>query len=270
MSRQWRTRSILAPPDFTTAWVDSVVANGGTVSAGRKTIVGNLINGLRTDGIFAKFDRLWLLAGENRPSALTDIASRNLAVVVGTLTFTTDRGFTGDFTPVPANYIDSGYRENYPGNKFTLNDCHISAWAVTSCAGGYLVGEIGHAADETSSVLDKGTLLHTDLTDANGTGPDFTYSTNLGHWLNCRVSSTALTLYQNGSSVATASSVTGSLTNVSWPWFITCVNNFADGQPENSVPGIVGAVSAGASFSAGEAVAFYNRLRTYMTAVGVP
>ena len=78
----------------TTAWVAEVVSNGGTVSAGRQTIVNDLIAGLKADGIWAKLDRLWLFAAEDQPSALTDLVGLTLATAVNSPTFTADEGYT--------------------------------------------------------------------------------------------------------------------------------------------------------------------------------
>src|SRR5215475_8332903 len=92
----------------TTAWVNAVVTNGGSVSNARKTLVNNLISGLKTDGVWTDLDRLWLYAGENQPSALTDLVATGLATAVNSPTFTTDNGFTGVDASTTV-YIDSGF-----------------------------------------------------------------------------------------------------------------------------------------------------------------
>lgn len=254
------------------AWINAVAIAGGTVSNQRRNLVDDLIVGLKSDGVWPKLDRLWIYAAENQGAALTDMALLAKATAIGGPPFTVDRGFAGQLTAYPTAYIDSGFREQ-AGVAFKLNDCHIGAWAVTTCAGGYMVGQIGHAADTTSSILDNGTLIHIDCTDSTGNGPNFTYTAgqNLGHFVGCRTSSTALQLYHNGASVGTASSTSGSITNVSWTWSVTCIDDHSAGHvSENGSTGILAAVSAGGSLTAGDATNFYNRLRTYMTAVGVP
>ena len=80
----------------TTAWVAEVVSNGGTVSAGRQTIVNDLIAGLKADGVWIKLDRLWLFAAEDQPSALTDLVGLTLATAVNSPTFTADEGYTSN------------------------------------------------------------------------------------------------------------------------------------------------------------------------------
>src|SRR5262245_42144212 len=49
----------------TTAWVNAVVADGGSVSGLQQTRVNNLIAGLKTDCLFTVLDRLWLYGGES-------------------------------------------------------------------------------------------------------------------------------------------------------------------------------------------------------------
>src|SRR5689334_9572138 len=90
----------------TTAWTSAVIGNGGSVSVGRKRIVDDLIVGLKSDGLFSKLDRMWLYAGENEPSALTDIIATSLSQKVNSPTFTADRGYTGDGS---SGYINSNY-----------------------------------------------------------------------------------------------------------------------------------------------------------------
>ena len=85
----------LMPDAATIAWVNQVVTNGGTVSAGRQTLVDNLIVGLKADGIWTKLERLWLFAAENTISALTDLVGLTLATANNSPTFTADVGYTG-------------------------------------------------------------------------------------------------------------------------------------------------------------------------------
>lgn len=266
-----RSRSIIPgstlDPDAR-AWVGAVMNNGGSVSPARQQIVNDLIVGMKYDNVWTKFDRLGLLAADDNISARTDVVSRTLVTAVGTPTFTANQGYAGELTGNPTSYLNSNYRETTAGNKFVRDDCHLSVWIVTACVGGYLLGQVGHAAEDTSSLFDNGVVIHSDLTDANATGPSFTYTSNLGHFTNCRLNSTDLILYQNGSQVQTKSSASNPAD--AYDWFITCINNQSTGFPENGTNGIIGAVSMGASLTAPEVSKFYARLRTYMSAVGVP
>src|SRR5262245_4406995 len=111
----------------TTAWVNAVVTNGGTVSAGRQTTVNTLITTLKSAGIWTKLDRLWLWAAENQPSALTDLVGLSLATAVNSPCFTADRGYTGNGS---TSYIDTLF-DPTTGTAFNQNSCHFSVWVRT-------------------------------------------------------------------------------------------------------------------------------------------
>jgi hypothetical protein len=74
----------------TCAWVNQVTTNGGTVSAGRQTVVNTFITCLKDAGsgnLFNILDCYWLFAGENTQSALTDMVALASATNHG-MTFT--------------------------------------------------------------------------------------------------------------------------------------------------------------------------------------
>jgi hypothetical protein len=91
----------------TDAWINQVVINGGSVSNARATVVDNFIVALKNAGLFTRFDRLYLHAAENQPSALTCLVSLTLATAVNSPSFTVDRGYTGvDASNV---HLDTGF-----------------------------------------------------------------------------------------------------------------------------------------------------------------
>ena len=109
----------------TTAWVNAVVAAGGSVSAGRTTTVDNFIVGAKADGFWSKFDRIWLHAAANTPSATIDLVANDVAVLT-------------NVTPVVDTYIQSfqrsGYYITYPGYdvstaaQYSQNAANITFW----------------------------------------------------------------------------------------------------------------------------------------------
>jgi hypothetical protein len=89
-----------------------------------------------------------------------------------------------------------------------------------------------------------------------------------GHCIANRSASNAVQGYKNGSSVLTSSDASQALCTVQ---FITGGTN-NNGAPQGTLGanGQIAMASIGASLTATEATNFYNRLRTYMTTVGVP
>src|SRR5215813_10721680 len=109
----------------TSAWINAVVLNGGSVSRQRAMLVDDLIVGLKADGIWTKLDRLWLFAAENAKTALTDLVGLTLATAVSSPTFTIDKGYAGNGT---SSYIDTGFNTSTSGVNFTLNTSHLAVW----------------------------------------------------------------------------------------------------------------------------------------------
>src|SRR5690349_1240399 len=93
----------------TAAWISAVQIAGGSVSNARRPLVDNLIKGLKTDGVWTLFDRLWILAGENQSSSLIDFVALKQIKVAGTVPFVADRGWTGVDGNANPNYLDTGY-----------------------------------------------------------------------------------------------------------------------------------------------------------------
>lgn len=239
----------------TTAWITAVITNGGSVSDARKTLVNDLIVGLKADGIWTLLDRLWLLADANQPSALTDLVVRALATAVNSPTFTADRGYTGNGT---SSYIETSYNPGDGGTyKFLQNDAHHSFWDLsTSTADTWPEGQ---SNTSTSFQWFSGSFFPRVNDNGGATTPGHAN----GHNLVSRIASTDRTLYQDGASVGNLVIGSGAVFNAT---FTICGINagglFSDHQ--------ISMFSSGGGMTSGQVTSFYNRLRTYMTAVGVP
>lgn len=98
----------------------------------RKAVIDAFITTLVSEGIWAKLDAAGIVRAHDAQAArlwLTDPARS--ATVVGSPTFTADRGYTG----VPSTgYLDSGFNAAVDGSNYTQNDC---------CFGGYLTPGVG-------------------------------------------------------------------------------------------------------------------------------
>jgi hypothetical protein len=260
-STQIRTQSYVAYPNVvgtdadTTAWVSAVIANGGTVSGGRQTIVNALIVGLKADGIWTKLDRLWLFAAEDQPSALTDLVALALATASGGPTFTVDMGYTENGV---TSYIETNYQPNGSGN-YTLNAAQLSVWCTTA----------GSATTAAHAVSDNGGgHIFPIFSDGNSyfrvnanAGGGVGNGARAGFYTANRSGASALEGYKDGTQVTTNASAASGL-----PSFTFTFGGIG------GAPGVddVAAGAFGGSLSVGEAGDLYTRLRTYMTAVGVP
>ena len=94
------------------------------MSAGRQTVVDTLIKGLKTNGIWAKLDSMWVFAAENSQSALIDLKALVTGTATTSPTFTADYGYTGDGVKVVVL--------NYTHTNLTQNSSFISGFGIWS------------------------------------------------------------------------------------------------------------------------------------------
>lgn len=274
--RQIESQATVATPSVdssTTAWVAAVVANGGSVSAGRQTTVNNLIVGLKADGVWTKLDRLWLFAGENAASALTDLVADVLATATGSPAFVADRGYTGVDADPATVYIDSNTNTTSLGGNYTTNSAHVSAWSntntVSSANGGAIMGF--YTAGGSRTYIFPRYPGDVAFIEANEPSPEFagTASTDsTGHWVADRTDASTETAYRNGAVFANPNMAAATPSNTNCVFL--AAHELGSGTNKTGSACQLAMGSIGGGLTGTDVTNFYNRLRTYMTAVGVP
>ncbi len=264
--RQIESISMVPAPAIdasTSAWVAAVIANGGSVSAARQILVNNLIVGLRTDGIFSKLDRLWLFAAENTASALTDIVADQLATAVSAPTFTANAGYAGS---AAASLIDTNVDVSSAGGHYTdVSACYF-AWANDSAANaGVLAGWDTLVSGGVSEIYPRYIDNNAYWRINSGTADIVTASTDAqGLWcLNGTNLGFTEDLYRNGTLFDSQPQLSFVMANELV--FLNRGTTPAEPFTANCACG-----GFGGGLTATEASNLYTRLRTYMTAVGVP
>jgi hypothetical protein len=249
----------------TTAWVSAVVTAGGTVSSPRQTLVNDLIVGLKADGVWAKLDRLWIFAAENTQSALIDLFALAEAIPGGGTAFTANRGYAGN----GASNIRTLFNAATMGVKWTTAAAHMAAWDNTNrAAAATAITGAGNDIDSVTDLMPFHTSgVVTRINSAPSGFPSASNSTSQGFFIGQRNDATQIENFYNGVSLGTAAN--GGTTVVSVPFYI-CARNDNSGDGSGFMTDQVSMVSYGGKFSSTETLAYYNRLRTYMTAVGVP
>ena len=176
----------------TTAWVNAVVAAGGTVSGGRQTAVDNLIVGLKADGLFggSKLGGLWLHRAENTQSALIDLVALAVATPVNSPVFTVDAGYAFNGSN---SYLDLGS----PPANFTKDSAHVAAW--TTVAPVWAI--IGHYDGQGAEIDYYSGQWHIGLGPNDNTPADTGATNAIGFALLTRTASNARAFYFNGTSV---------------------------------------------------------------------
>jgi hypothetical protein len=243
----------------TAQWITAVGA--ANVSTARARLVDALIVGMKTDVIWnARFDRLWLLAAENQASAVIDIANRVAAdATSSTPAFTVDRGYLNTDTQA----LNTNFVPNVAGVNYTQSTAHISCWNLTDGAIGgasptYALTAGGQAGGPFTLMIPKDGSSN--FVMALNDGPSGVASLAIG---DCRG-----LLLANRSSVANREAYRNGVSLGAITQAIVATAPGGSIFAGNSRQ--LASISIGGSLSSTEQLAFYNRLRTYMTEVGVP
>ena len=169
------------------------------LSATEHTAQDTMICGLVTDGVWCgtTMDALYFFATNNTTNAALNMCSSSFSLTThGSPTFTADTGFTGDAT---AAFFDTGFNPSTAGGNFVQNSAHTGVYILTSRTSNQLYQAIGNSDTTTTStgLLPLfSTLVFYSENDACG-GSQATNSNAQGFWINTRINSTTLNLYQN-------------------------------------------------------------------------
>lgn len=242
----------------TTAWESAVIANGGTVSSGRKTIVNNVITSLKSASLWTPTDRLYLPAAENTASALTCLKSLSLATGSG-LTHTVDQGYVANNNPLDLKFNPT--TAGSPG--FVQNSASIFAWSYASGTDGG--GLMGYQTTSDTVRIFTEYVDHLCYWAINEASPGQSMPNSggaAGLYMVSRTGVNQSDLYINGTGVDTSSAVSTAPLN-------ELIMGFQDDGLTNTAQKC-SAFGIAAGFNSTQAAAYYSILRTYMTAVGVP
>jgi hypothetical protein len=248
----------------TTAWVNAVVADGGTVSATQRSRVDALIVGLKADSLWTLIDRMWLYAGEiSANQAKIDIKALIPHALAGTPTAFDVGGYDGDASTF---YINSNFTPATHGVNWTLNSASILIYEQTNVAGAFSrVGSFDASENLiTPRLTDGGGGYH--RAGVNGGADDINHASGSnGCWIVSRTASNLTHLYRNGSSVGNWSLVSTARDTVNLGIFARGLGATFD----NRSTAKLSAVAFTAGLNATQAANFTTRLNAYMTAWGV-
>ena len=255
-----------APPSGFSAWDSAAPTHSpqalaylartvGGNEGGNGANIATLIDGLVSDSVWAKLDALYVLAQQNATDAKLNLVGTSYGLTpVGSPVFTPYKGFNGFSTTIG---LDTGFNPTTaPSANYLYNTASMGVWDYASTVQPYtLIGGI------YSSVypLFTGNLAVVQINSSVFYEPPSTATHGL--IVGERTDATTLYCYQNGVGTSQANSVSGA-DNA----------NFLIGNPVSG-GGNTDTLSAafiGASLGAAGQLALYNRLRTYMTAIGVP
>jgi hypothetical protein len=230
------------------------------------TAYTNLICGLVTDGVWSKLDILYIFATQDTTTAQLNLVQTSYpATLHGSPTFTANRGYTG--VGGSTVYIDTGFNPvSAPSPKYVLNSAHMSAWNLTDTPDSTTMGSLNGADQALINIKFSGNNnFYARINDTSAGGNTSGIGSMIGHWLASRDGSASTGAYFNGSNFFTPLDVSGAIPNVNM--YVLGANS--SGTP-TGLNNQQAAITFGGSLVPPDPANLYSRLRTYMTAVGVP
>lgn len=248
----------------TTTWVNAVVGDGGTVSAGRQTIVDNLITSLKGSGHWANTDRLWLFGAENTQSALRDIKTTALASVVNAPTFTANQGYAGNGT---SSYVDSGAVLTAM-TAYTLNAASLFTYIRTSRTTGqaYAHGVVG-ANGQPAQLFINYTSNNNFNSINNGNATGGTDINVQGGWVATRVGANDFRNFQKGVQTGPTETLSAAVAvPTTRSVYVGARNN--NGTADNFSADQFSILGIGGGFNTTDAPLLDAAINSYMTSLG--
>ena len=238
----------------------------GLTARERKAYV-RLINGMVKDGSWDKLDALYIFATNTTTTANLNLISTSfgLTQVVGPLTFTADRGYTG----VAGNALNTNLVLT-AATKYTLNNAATGGYVLnnrTTNSAAVLFGVTDATRYDFMRTHNASGNAEFDVNSATFSPAASTSSQ--GNWFANRSAASgagALTLYLNGSSFS-ATSVASTGVPTTQSMYISALNN--NGVLNSSGTDEIAAFWVGGGFSANDIASFSYRVNAFMTSLGI-
>lgn len=219
-------------------------------------VTDSLITGdLSTTGCGLLFDTLYMYATADTTTAALDICGNFNGNPTG-LTFTAYSGYTA----TAGQTFQTGFNPSTGSPNYAQDSAHFSVWNLVNSGTTSIDISAGTAGENIIYVAGSIFARINDNPESGG----FAATDLRGHIFGNRSTSTARQLYQNASTT-----LIGGVTATYGSTPSQAVNN-ANINLASLGDHTLAMGSVGASLNSTQVTNFYNRLRTYMTAVGVP
>ncbi|MDZ4057134.1 MAG: RHS repeat domain-containing protein [Polynucleobacter sp.] len=240
-----RTQVVTADADVAAYFAAMAVQPDAT----RKGLISALIAGLKADGLWTKIAWLSLLASHTEQAALLNVKvpSKTATAINGTGTFSANLGYTGN----GSLYLDA--EAPTTSGIYTQNSAFSAFWK-NNTAGSILAGQV---FTSSKNYLTTGTLSGR-INAASNVSSGASFSRGLA--LITRNSASQQTFYINGGSGITVSSTSAAPANFS-SWLFGAEFSYSSG-------GSSAMWAWGSGLTGADSVNFYNRINTYLTAIG--
>jgi hypothetical protein len=228
--------------------------------ATRQGLYVSLIDGLVSDGVWAKLDALYIYAAQGMGNASlvnlisTSYPGKFIHTGGSVMTFTPDRGFNGAGA-MTASCIGTSFFSS--GTNYHQNDAMVAIWQVGSALEDNPI--LGEAPDPGLTIIYTRATNNQNIYMVNVDSSSGAYVRTVisddpnGFWLAQRTAFNASEISHNDSPIATSSGVSSA--------------NAGEIMVDPQI-NIAAALALGGSLTGTQKTALYNRLHTYMVAVG--
>lgn len=241
--------------DFTN-WLSGLAV---APSSARQTLMNTFIAGLKTDGVWAKLDAIWLIANETAEQGCKNLkANKSNLVPMLSPTFTTDRGYATNGT---TQYIRTGEAGKYQ-NNYVQNNASFGLYVNTNVDENKVDMGSSWTVYSLMYVRTSNTIL-TSINDGGST-PSKVNTNAVGFYAIDRQASGTYTVYKNGSSLGTQSFSSTGVND--FEFFIGARNNV--GTADRFASKRYALAFIGKGMTATEHLNFNSRVSTLLTAIG--
>lgn len=254
------------------AYINAVIAAGGTLSSGNQNAINDLYVSLKANSLYTELKYMYPFMGGTPASH----AVCGINPTSGSYTITWGAGLTGSapHTSAGVNTLTfKGYGSlavNTATIHSSVNSVTLGTYVSTATTNdlGFVIGKTSDSTNATQryqmNVPFDSNIVYTGIGLANFATYNNTVAP-VGRWIGSRTSSTSLTLYKNGSSVATNTvNNTGALSGIP-PQFFSIDNSLT---ASNLFDGVCGFMFAGNGLSGAQVSTLDGILSTFLTAIG--
>ncbi|MGO4127804.1 phage tail protein [Inquilinus sp. YAF38] len=231
----------------------------------RQTLIKNLVDSLKTAGVWAKLDALYLLAAHDAQAAkLNAKAPGSFALTaVSSPVFTVDRGYKGTGAgTMPGGYLSTGFNPSTAGGHYALNDAHLSVWVRTPSSS-TTNGAMSEAGNANAFISSKNATPGTIVTRENdnvSTGVAAGTPNSIELFCLCRTGFGAYSRYHNAASLGDLAQASTSIFNDTFYLLRRGATTYSDAQ--------ISTASFGSALTPTQEGDFYTALHTYLVEVG--
>lgn len=257
------------------AWKSAVIANGGSVSGTTLSAVSQFCKSIDAAGLRSRIYRLSLVTGANLSAALVPLYRGPVfgGTAYGNATDTNTNFVSGDYS------LTTGLQGNgttkYLQTGLTPDTIGVSTGHIATGFDTYVPATTESVLGASNGTTDRYTIFSSvgvtkklrAYWGANSPAEtvDYGASTPGGLYVSTRTSATSLTLYNNGSSVATLAT---SVTPGACPYDITISGVNSTGSPSGGFSGKTKCYSLGLSLTAAQVTALTTAFQAFMAAIG--